>query len=76
MNFEIDTVYHIYNRGNNKEDIFLGRDNFFYFLGLVKKYLDLIIDFYSYYLLPNHFHLIFKIKPREELPIEFVSGKD
>jgi len=56
------SFYHFYNRGNNKERIFIEEDNYFYFLKLVKKYLIQIVDIYSYCLLPNHFHLLFRVK--------------
>ena len=54
--------YHIYNRGNNKEDLFLENKNYSYFLSLVSKYLIPIADVYAYCLLKNHFHLLIQIK--------------
>lgn len=73
--FEIDHFFHIYNRGNNKENIFIEKDNYFYFLSLLKKYLLQIADIYSYCLLPNHFHIIAKIKSEKELPLKIIEGK-
>jgi len=66
--------YHIYNRGNNKENIFLSDDNYIYFLKLLTKYILPISEIYSYCLLPNHFHIILKLKNNHELPIEFKNG--
>ncbi len=54
--------YHFYNRGNNNGVVFFEEENYFYFLELIKRHLSSIADFYSYCLLPNHFHLIFRIK--------------
>lgn len=54
--------YHIYNRGNNKENLFLEEDNYVYFLNLISKYLLPVSDTYSYCLLKNHFHILLKIK--------------
>ena len=54
--------YHIYNRGNNKQRVFFETDNFNYFLRLVKKHLPPVAKIYCYCLLPNHFHLLVKIK--------------
>ena len=31
--------YHIYNRGNNREPIFLERDNYLFFLQRMRQYL-------------------------------------
>ncbi len=73
--FEIGKTYHVYNRGNNREDIFIEHDNYRYFLSLLKKYLTPIVVFYSYCLLPNHFHFIIKIKEQGELPVEYTNGK-
>jgi len=57
-----DTYYHIYNCGNNKEDIFIEEENYEYFLSLIKKHLLDVSDILSYCLLKNHFHLLIKTK--------------
>ena len=58
-----EQYYHIYNRGNNREDIFLEEKNYFYFLDLMKKHLYPIADLLAYCLLKNHFHLLIRTKP-------------
>lgn len=60
--FESGHFFHLYNRGNNKDNLFLEQDNYIYFLVLMKKYLLQVSDVYSYCLLPNHFHIIIKFK--------------
>ena len=72
--FEPSHFYHLYNRGNNKENIFKTSGNYRYFLLLVKKYLIPICDIYSYCLLPNHFHFIIKIKDSNKLPENIKTG--
>jgi REP element-mobilizing transposase RayT len=57
-----DTLYHIYNRGNGKEKIFFKEENYFYFLRQYEKYLSESIDTFAYCLLPNHFHLLGRVK--------------
>lgn len=59
--------YHIYNRGNNREDIFFEDENYYYFLKLYDKHVNSIADTYAYCLLKNHFHVLLKIKSGEEL---------
>jgi putative transposase len=54
--------YHIYNRGNNKENIFLSDNNYSYLLRKFNKYLNNFIEVYAYCLMPNHFHFLIKIK--------------
>jgi len=73
--FEAAHFYHVFNRGNNKENIFKTKDNYSYFLNLVKKHLLSICDIYSYCLLPNHFHFIIRIKSFNELPTNFKNSK-
>ncbi len=60
-------IYHIYNRTNNKEKMFLSEENMHYFLRRYTEYLSPFLDTYAYCLLPNHFHFLVKVKPMEEL---------
>ncbi len=64
--FEAEHFFHLYNRGNNDENIFLEQENYSYFLVLMKKYLLSVADVYSYCLLPNHFHVIIKFKEESQ----------
>jgi len=59
--------YHIYNRGNNRMDIFLESDNYYYFLRLYAKYIEPIAETYAWCLLKNHFHLLVRIKDKSEI---------
>ncbi len=62
-----DTFYHIYNRGNNRENLFYNEDNYEYFIMKYRKYLSDFMDTYCYCLLPNHFHFFVKVKPEKEI---------
>ncbi len=74
-NFEAGTTYHVYNRANNYENLFIEEKNYPYFLSLLRKYLIPIADIYAYCLMPNHFHIIMEIKDIKELPEEYSNGK-
>jgi REP element-mobilizing transposase RayT len=51
-------IYHIYNRGNNKQRIFFKRENYLYFLHKIRTYVRPHCDILSYCLMPNHFHFL------------------
>lgn len=59
-------TYHIYNRGNNRENLFVEPRNYPYFLQLVAKHILPIAAIFAYCLLPNHFHLAIRTRTEEE----------
>ncbi len=59
--------YHIYNRGNNREDIFFEEKNYPYFLELYAKHITPVADTFAYCLMRNHFHLLVRIKASKEI---------
>ena len=59
--FYTNQFYHIYNRGNNGEEIFHSTRNYYHFLNLYNKYLPKFVDTYAYCLIPNHFHFLIKV---------------
>lgn len=62
-----DTYYHIYNRGNNRENIFIQERNYEYFMRLYEKHVSPIADTFAYCLLRNHFHIAVRTKSEEEI---------
>ncbi len=60
-------VYHFFNRGNNRENLFREERNYLYFIGLVEKYILPIAEVYAYCLMKNHFHLLVHIRQESEL---------
>jgi len=73
-----EQYYHLYNRGVNRQNIFLEPDDYFYFLSVFKRHLsdDAVLDSYgrvfakfnhevelvAFCLMPNHFHLLCYLK--------------
>lgn len=64
---QLGKTYHIYNRGNNGEDVFLEERNYRYFLELYAHHIHPITDTYAYCLMRNHFHLLLRVKNEDEL---------
>lgn len=58
MNLLEGEIYHVFNRGNNKQKIFFKRENYFYFLVGIERYLLPYCDLLAWCLMPNHFHLL------------------
>ncbi|MFN2158185.1 MAG: transposase, partial [Anaerolineae bacterium] len=56
-----ETYYHIYNRGNNREDLFRSDDNYRYFLRLYADHIEPVAVTFAYCLMPNHFHAVLVI---------------
>ena len=60
-----DTSYHIFNHANGFENIFRKEENFYFFLEKYRLYISPIAETYAYCLMPNHFHLVVRIRKRE-----------
>lgn len=81
--YGVDQYYHVYNRGVNKQDIFLEPEDRFFFLSLLKRHLsdepetdshrrpaakfDDEIELVAFCLMPNHFHMLFYLKDPQGL---------
>jgi putative transposase len=57
--------YHIYDRGVNRENIFIEERNYHYFLNLYIKHIEPVADTFVYCLLKNHFHLLLRTKEQK-----------
>lgn len=71
---ETKCYYHIYNRANGSEKIFLNEENYLFFLQKYIEYIHPIAETYCYCLMPNHFHFLIKIR-EEQLLIEYFKNK-
>jgi putative transposase len=64
MEFHEDKLYHIYNRGNNRQKIFFKSENYIFFLQKIRKHLYPFCDILCYCLMPNHFHFLIYINDK------------
>jgi REP element-mobilizing transposase RayT len=60
-------TYHIYSRGNDRDNLFFEERNYPYFLRLYGRHIHPMAETYAYCLLRNHLHLLVKIRDREEV---------
>lgn len=61
---------HIYNRGNNGQNIFFDTENYTFFLNRYDQYISPFCDTIAWVLLRNHFRILIYVKPLEEIDIE------
>ena len=70
MNFEPENLYHIYNQGNNRQQLFFSRDNYLFFLNKIKKHILPHADILAWCLMPNHFHVmiyVYDVSPTHQM---------
>ena len=64
MKFFADNLYHIYNQGNNRQQIFSNREDYLIFLREIRRCISPFCEIVSYCLMPNHFHLVSYVDER------------
>ncbi|MBP0613293.1 hypothetical protein J8J42_09555 [Chryseobacterium sp. cx-311] len=62
VKLEPGNYYHIFNRGNNGQDIFFENENYEFFLHRLDQYITPFCNIIAWVLLRNHFHLLVYIK--------------
>jgi len=58
MEFLPNEFYHVYNRGNNKQIVFIEEDNYLFFANKIQQELKGYAEVIAYCLMPNHYHLL------------------
>jgi len=54
--------YHIFNRSIDNNNLFIEPENYKKFLSLYDKYIYPVADTFAWVLMPNHFHLLVRIR--------------
>ena len=67
--FQPNTFFHVYNHAIGHENLFRTSENYDYFLKKYAEYLQPVCRTFAYCLMPNHFHLLIKIRSADELLI-------
>lgn len=60
-------TYHIYNKSVGGVQLFKTEKDYFFFMKKLARFILPIADIYAYCLIPNHFHLLLKIKEYYEI---------
>lgn len=61
-------IYHVVNRGNNRQVIFVKEGDYQHYLGILKKYKDkLSFKVFAYCLMTNHVHLLLQVSEKASL---------
>jgi putative transposase len=61
-------IYHIHARGQDGEDVFPAERTYAHFMRLYAKCMAPVADTYAYCLLPDHLHLLVRLRTAEETP--------
>ncbi len=59
--FESGHFYHVFNRAVGSEQLFYEDENYDYFINRLHFFLRSKVEFYTYVLLKNHFHLLIRV---------------
>jgi REP element-mobilizing transposase RayT len=70
-----DNIYHLFSRAVGMEKLFLSHENYLFFLQKLKQHTSGICQLYCYSLIPNHFHLLAKIKDEQSIINHFEETK-
>lgn len=61
-------VYHVYSRSNGRITIFKEREDFYFFMELLRRYLGKFgLKLYHWVIMPNHYHLLLELLQPQEL---------
>lgn len=61
------SVYHIYNRGNNRNDLFFENQDYELFLRKFNQYILPVAETYAWCLMKNHFHFLVYVREKSEI---------
>ncbi|MEQ9092337.1 MAG: hypothetical protein RIE52_14690 [Balneola sp.] len=71
---EPELTYHIWTHANGNENLFRCDENFRYFLRRYQHYVHPVVETFAYCLMPNHLHLMVRVRKEDEI-LEFVRKK-
>lgn len=73
MTFRENCLYHVYNRGNDRQPIFFSRANYLFFLQKVRDSIRPHCELLAYCLMPNQFHFLL-LATADALKTKLIGG--
>lgn len=73
---QFNTFYHIYNHANGDDNLFREQKNYGFFMEKYYQHIDPIAETIAWCLMPNHFHLLVKIRSENEIVDNFSSSSN
>jgi REP element-mobilizing transposase RayT len=70
MKIDRTGIYHVFNRGNYKQQIFYSTQNYYYFLRKCHQYIKPVAEILAWNLMPAEFDLLLEITDKSLLPIK------
>jgi len=67
ITLEPGRMYHIWTHANGEENLFRLDENYTFFLDKYSYYISPMADTFAYCLMPNHLHLMLRVKGEEDL---------
>lgn len=74
ITLESGNTYHIWTHANGNENLFRCDENFRYFLRRYQHHVHPVAETFAYCLMPNHLHLMIRVRKEDEI-LEFVRVK-
>ncbi len=68
-------IYHLYNRANGEDNLFRSEENYNFFLDKYFNYIDPVAETFAFVLMPNHFHLMVRIRSESEIIKNIMSER-
>lgn len=72
----MNTFYHVYNHANGWDNLFETPEHYSIFLQKAIRFLHPVATLHAYCLMPNHFHLLIKIREEFEMINKIVENED
>jgi putative transposase len=75
MKFTENQIYHVFNQGNNRQQVYWEAEHYLFFLRKVRRYITPLADILCYCLMPNHFHFLLVPNDSASLPSAAVKPR-